>query len=117
MSVQSLVPVAVEKRPLPQLYPAMVLEGSFGRATVCRLIDKDETHAHQHDYFTFRNKGSIRQRTAYHNKSSFTHRPGFRECGNMSSVKTNFKCSGTYDVDGELYIRIEEKGRYIDRFS
>lgn len=115
MSVQSLVPVAVEQGPLPQLYPATIIPGRFGRKTLYRLSDKDGTH--KHELLTFRKQGVIRQRTAYYNGFSFTHSPGFREGGYASSIKTNFKCSGTYGMDGELHIRFEQKGLYIDRFS
>lgn len=117
MSVQSLVPVAVEQRPLPQLYPAAVTQEIFDSEALYRLADEDETNEQMPELFSFRNEGESRRRTAYCNECSFKYSRRFREGGYVSSIKSNFKLSGTYDVNGELHIRFGEKGIYIDQFS
>ena len=118
MSVQSLVPVAVEQRPLPQLYQATVIQGKFGNEALCQITDEDRADEHKLQLFSFRNQGESRQRTAYLKESSFNYNRSFREGGYApSSIKNNFKMSGTYDVNGELYIRFGEKGIYINQFS
>ena len=117
MSVQSLVPVAVEQRLLPQLYPAAVIQEIFGNEALYPLADEDETDEHKPELFSFINQGEFQQRTTYCNECSFKHSRRFREGGCAPSIKSNFKLSGTYDVDGELHIRFEKKGIYIDQFS
>jgi hypothetical protein len=118
LSVQSLVPVAVEQRPLPQLYQATVIQGRFGNEALCQITDEDRTDEHKPQLFSFRNQGESRQRTAYLKEFSFRYSRNFRDGGYVSSsIKSNFRLSGTYDVNGELYIRFEEKGIYINQFS
>jgi len=118
LSVQSLVPVAVEQRPLPQLYQTTVIQGRFGNEALCQITDEDRTNEHKPQLFSFRSKGESRQRTAYLKEFSFKSSRSFREGGYASSsIKSNFKMSGTYDVNGELYISFEEKGIHINQFS
>ena len=118
MSVQSLVPVAVEQRPLPQLYQATVIQGRFGNEELYQITGEDRADEHKPELFSFRNQGGARQRTAYLKEFSFKYSRSFKECGYVpSSVKSNLKMSGTYDVNGELYISFEEKGIYINQFS
>ena len=118
MSVQSLVPVAVEQRPLPQLYQATVIQGRFGNEALYQITGEDRTAAPPPDPFSSPNQGGGRQRTPYLKEFSFKYSRSFRECGYVpSSIKSNLKMSGTYDVNGELYISFEEKGIYINQFS
>jgi len=118
LSVQSLVPVAVEQRPLPQLYQATVIQGRFGNGALCQITDEDRADEHKPQLFSFRNQRGDRHRTAYLKERSFKYSRSFRDGGYVpSSIKSNFKLSGTYDVNGELYIRFEEKGIYINQFS
>jgi len=118
LSVQSLVPVAVEQRPLPQLYQATVIQGRFGNEELYQITGEDRTDEHKPELFSFRNQRGARQRTAYLKEFSFKYSRSFRECGYVpSSIKSNLKMSGTYDVNGELHIRSEEKGIYINQFS
>ena len=65
MSVQSLVPVAVEQRLLPQLYPAAVIQEIFGNEALYPLADEDETDEHKPELFSFINQGEFQQRTTY----------------------------------------------------
>jgi len=118
LSVQSLVPVAVEQRPLPQLYQATVVQGRFGNEALYQITDEDRADEHKPQLFSFRNQRGDRHRTAYLKELSFKYSCSFRDGGYVpSSIKSNFKLSGTYDVNGELYIRFEEKGIYINQFS
>ena len=113
--MQSLV--AVEQRPLPQLYQAVV-QGQFGNESLYQITDEDRTDEHKPELFSFINQGRVRQRTAYLKEFSFNYSRSFREDGYVSaSIKSNFKLSGTYDMNGELQICFEEKGRYINQFS
>ena len=117
MSVQSFVPVAVEQRPLPQLYLAAGIQEMVANGALYPLTDEDKTDEHKPELFSFRSQGKSQQRTAYCNQCLFKHSRRFRESGYVFSIKSNFKLSGTYDVDGELHICFEEKGIYIDQFS
>ena len=117
MSVQSLVPVAVEQRPLPQLYSAAVIREIFDNEALYQLADEDETDEQMPELFSFRNQGESQQRRVYCNECSFKYSHRLREDGYVPSIKSNFKCSGTYDVNGELHIRFKKKGIYIDQYS
>lgn len=121
MPDNSLVPVhtpGVEYRPLPELYPAGIVEKRFDNERLHLVTKRDGINEHKPDLFSFRNRGGFRQRAAYIREFSFTFGRRWGESGyRCSSIKSNLKMSGTYDVNGDLITISKEKGIYIDQFS
>ena len=121
MSLNSLLPVAVagvEHRPLPVQYPAAVVQGGFVDEELQQITDGNnvrELHPELHSSNFHR---GLKRRAAHFNDYSLLSGYSLRESGRvLSSIKTNLKLSGTYDMAGELTIIDEEKGMYIDQFS
>ena len=121
MAVNSLVPVfpsGVEYRPLPELYSAGVVAERFDNEALHQVTGENGVDEHKLDLFSFRSRGGLWQRVAYLKDFSFKYSRSFRESGYVrSSIKSNIKLSGTYDMNGEIYTSFKEKGIYIDQFS
>ena len=121
MSLNPLLPVpvaGVEHRPLPVHYPDAVVQEGFDDEELQQVTDGNnvrELHPEPHSFNFHR---GLRRRAAHCNDYSLLSGYSLRESGRaLSSIKTNLKLSGTYDMDGELTIIDEEKGLYIDQFS
>jgi|GEM_PF-4642382 hypothetical protein len=116
-----LLPVqvaAVEQRPLPELYSPRVTHERFDTTELRRISDEQGTNEVEPDLFSFRSQERQWQRAAYFNDYSFMFDYRWRETAQgPSSIKSNLKLSGTYDGDGEVAMRTEGKGIYIDFFS
>jgi len=121
LSLNPLLPVpvaGVEHRPLPVHYPDAVVQEGFDDEELQQVTDGNnvrELHPEPHSFNFHR---GLRRRAAHCNDYSLLSGYSLRESGRaLSSIKTNLKLSGTYDMDGELTIIDEEKGLYIDQFS
>lgn len=113
------VPVAgVENRPVPELYPIRTFQEGFDNEELQQVTDENVINKFQPDLLSFRSQGRLWQRAVHFNDYSFMfdHSWGESEHG-RSSIKTNLKLSGTYDMNGEITITSGDRGIYIDRFS
>jgi len=113
------VPVAaVEYRPLPEQYSVSVIQEGFDNEELQQVTDESGLRELQPDLLSLRTHGNLWQRAAHFNDYSFMFSHSFRESGKEpSSIKTNLKLSGTYDMNGEVITDSGEKGIYIDQFS
>ena len=121
MSLNLLLPVpvsGVEHRPLPVHCTATVVQEGFDDEELEQVTDGHnvrELHPELHSFNFYR---GLKRRAAHFNDDSLISGYSLRESGSvLSSIKTNLKLSGTYDMAGELTIIDGEKGMYIDQFS
>ena len=121
MSLNPLLPVpvaGVEHRPLPVHYPAAVVQENFDDKELQQVTDGNNARELHPELHSFKFHRGLRRRSAHFNDYSLLSSYSLRESGRvLSSIKTNLKLSGTYDMDGELTIIDKEKGMYIDQFS
>jgi len=121
LSLNPLVPVpiaGVEHRPVPELYSARAFQEGFDDAELKQVMDENIINKLQPDLLSFRSHGKLWQRAARFNGYSFRFDHRWREGGHGRAwIKSCFRFSGTYDMNGELTIIAEEKGIYIDQFS
>ena len=119
MPATSLLPVpAVEYRPVPEQYPLRLVRGGLDTEKLHKVTDENNTRKLQPDLLFLKNRGDFWQRQSYFDDYSFIVNDNFNERGEeRSSIKSNLKLSGTYDVSGKLTNLFDEKGIYIDQFS
>ena len=119
MLANSLLPVpAVEYRPLPELYPLRLVKGGADTEELYQVTKENDARKLQPDLLFLRSYGDSWQRHTYFDDYSFISNYNFGERGEeRSSIKSNLKLSGTYDMNGELTMITGEKGVYINQFS
>ena len=121
LSLNPLLPVpfaGVEQRPLPVQYPAVAVQKDFDNKELQQVTYGNNVRELYPGIRSFNFHRGLRRRAAHFNDYSLLSEYSLRENGRvLSSIKTNLKLSGTYDMDGKLTIVDEEKGVYIDQFS
>jgi hypothetical protein len=121
LSLHPLLPVpvaGVEQRPLPVQYPAVAVQEDFDDKELQQVTYSNNVRELHPELNSFNFHRGLRRRAAHFNEYSLLSGYSLRENGRLlSSIKTNLKLSGTYDMDGALTIIDEEKGMYIDQFS
>ena len=121
MSLNPLLPVpvaGVEQKPLPVHYPAVAVQEDFDDKELPQVTYGNNVRELYPGLRSFSFRRGLRRRAAHLNEYSLLSGYSLRENGRvLSSIKTNLKLSGTYDMDGKLTIVDEEKGVYIDQFS
>jgi len=117
LSFNSLLPVPViEKRPLPEQYLTGVVQRRFDVKKLYLTRNDNENYEIQAGLIPFETRERFWQKATHFNDYSFKFDHSWRaDRYAPSSLKTNLKFSGTYDMNGKI-ISLADKGIYIDQF-